>query len=491
MQEKDAGQAAAKYGWVHLALLGMGYGLYLSYFPIGPLGTVFLTQLAGTWDNILLARVLFEFATVGVILAWRRKNSARIGAHKATIRASFALAIAVVALVPVLAPTEVQRVSEWVAFALWLALGVLTSTPKLLWYESFLDLYSTQGRSRFLVCLALCFFIPGAVTPLSSLMADTPQAATVIMATLALSWACSELQSKVPGKNAQNTQPQLATAYRSSNYMKLVTASFGASWAFSYTVAVGSGFGTSGLSSPSSGVMLAGIALCSALMLAFSRSGKANDLRFNEMLRWTIVAVASIWAAMPLVFDALPWLACFLCSAAYIFQSALMILLIVEICDDYRVRVSAVTASHYGRFIAFAGVSSVIFYVLSNWLEPRVVIEAVAAICVVVTVACVPILPSRKSRAAVLAMDALPEETSREDLLRDAMARLAQSRGLTPREAQVMEMLVGGASRADMACALSVSAWTVKNHVGSIYAKTGVHSCAELVSLLEQSGTGR
>lgn len=490
MREKDAGQEAAARGWAGLALLGMGYGLYLSYFPIGPLGTVFLTQLAGDWSSILLARVLFEFATVGAILAWRRAGVTRIGEHAAAARVSFSLAVAVVALVGFLAPVA-QDAPAWVPWVLWLVLGILTSTPKLFWYESLLDLYSAQGRSRFLVCLALCFLIPGVVTPLSPLMGDIPQAATTIAVALALSWACCELQRKVPRDGGNAPLPKLSPAYRSSNYMKLVTASFGASWAFSYTVAVGSGFGASSMSSPSSGVMLAGIVVCSALMLAFARSARAKDLRFNEMLRWTIVAVAAIWAAMPLVFDAFPSLTCFLCSAAYIFQSALMILLIVEICDDYRVCVAAVTASHYGRFIAFAGISSVVYCLLSAWLEPRVVIEAIAAICVIVTVSCVPILPSRKSRASVLAMDALPEETSREDLLRDAMARLAQSRGLTPREAQVMEMLVGGASRADMAQALSVSAWTVKNHVGSIYAKTGAHSCTELVCLLEQDGTGR
>ncbi len=491
MQGSENGREAAAPGWAGLALLGMGYGLYLSYFPIGPLGTVFLTQLAGDWASILLARVLFEFATVGVILAWRRAGATRIGGHTAAVRVSFALAIAAVALVEFLAPIA-QSIPTWTPWVLWLVLGVLTSTPKLFWYESLLDLYSAQGRSRFLVCLALCFLIPGVVTPLSPLMSDTAQAAATIAVALALSWTCCELQRMAPcDGGVAAPHPKLSPTYRSSNYMKLVTASFGASWAFSYTVAVGSGFGASSMTSPSSGVMLAGIVVCSALMLVFARSARAKDLRFNEMLRWTIVAVAAIWAAMPLVFDAFPSLTCFLCSAAYIFQSALMILLIVEICDDYRVCVAAVTASHYGRFIAFAGISSVVYCLLSAWLEPRVVIEAVAAICVSVTVSCVPILPSRKSRAAVLAMDALPEETSREELLRDAMARLAQSRGLTPREAQVMEMLVGGASRADMAQALSVSTWTVKNHVGSIYAKTGAHSCAELVCLLEQGSTTR
>ena len=205
------------------------------------------------------------------------------------------------------------------------------------------------------------------------------------------------------------------------------------------------------------------------------------------MLRWVIVAVASIWAIMPLASDAAPALACFLCSVAYIFQSMLMILLIVEICDDYRVSVASVTVAHYGRFVIFASLASFAYWLLSQTCTPKIALEAATAICVVATVVCVPILPSRKSRAMVLAMDGLPEEKSRSELLHESMATLAHTSGLTAREVEIMAMLVEGASRAGIAEALHVSAWTVKNHVANIYAKTGVHSAQELISLLENS----
>lgn len=474
---------------VRLILLGFGYGCYLSFFPIGPLGTVFLTELASGWDTILLSRVLFELSTVVAILAWRHRGAEFISRHPGAIRASFLAAIASTCLINILVPVLPSGLA---APLFWALLGILTASPKLYWYESFYLLYREQGRSRLLVCLALGFFVAAAAMPLSSLMAQTVGATAPVAGSICLSWVCVELgKMHAADVAAGKSLPALSVSYTSSTYMKIVTASFGVSWAFSYTVAVGNGFGESAFASPSTGVMFAGIALCTLLMLFFSRSEWADKLRFNEMLRWVIVCVAAIWAVMPLASDALSALACFLCSAAYIFQSVLMILLIVEMCEDYRVSVVSVTAAHYGRFIAFACLSSFAYWLLSSTCPPRITLEAVAAICVISTVACVPILPSRKSRAMVLAMDSLPEEKSRAEVLKEAMTRLAQTRGLTPRETQVMGMLVQGASRTEMAEALCVSAWTVKNHVASVYSKTEVHSVPELVSLLEHSNTSQ
>ena len=74
---------------LQLLLLGLGYGCYLSFFPIGPLGTVFLTHLATGWDGILLSRVLFELATAGAILAWKLAGAGPAARRPATTRLSF------------------------------------------------------------------------------------------------------------------------------------------------------------------------------------------------------------------------------------------------------------------------------------------------------------------------------------------------------------------------------------------------------------------
>ncbi|MCI8469694.1 MAG: helix-turn-helix transcriptional regulator [Eggerthellaceae bacterium] len=62
---------------------------------------------------------------------------------------------------------------------------------------------------------------------------------------------------------------------------------------------------------------------------------------------------------------------------------------------------------------------------------------------------------------------------------------LAADHGLTPREAEVFQMLARGRNREYIEEALVVSRNTVKAHVKHIYAKLGIHSHQELIDLVE------
>lgn len=70
--------------------------------------------------------------------------------------------------------------------------------------------------------------------------------------------------------------------------------------------------------------------------------------------------------------------------------------------------------------------------------------------------------------------------------VRDACARLAAEAGLTPREAQVLELLAQGRSRVFMQEELGLSDSTIKAHTSHVYQKLGVHSKQELISLVRQ-----
>jgi DNA-binding CsgD family transcriptional regulator len=67
-------------------------------------------------------------------------------------------------------------------------------------------------------------------------------------------------------------------------------------------------------------------------------------------------------------------------------------------------------------------------------------------------------------------------------------ARLAEivvrSVGLTPREREVLELVLRGASTRQAARALTLSEWTVQDHLKRVFAKFGVTSRAELLSSL-------
>jgi len=60
--------------------------------------------------------------------------------------------------------------------------------------------------------------------------------------------------------------------------------------------------------------------------------------------------------------------------------------------------------------------------------------------------------------------------------------------GLTPREAEVLALIAGGLTNAEIAGRLVVSAATVKSHVNHIFAKTGVRDRAQAVVYAYEHG---
>jgi DNA-binding CsgD family transcriptional regulator len=63
-------------------------------------------------------------------------------------------------------------------------------------------------------------------------------------------------------------------------------------------------------------------------------------------------------------------------------------------------------------------------------------------------------------------------------------ARLATAVPLTPREAEVVRLVAGGASNGEVAVALTISEATVKTHLAHAFEKLAVRSRAQLISLL-------
>jgi len=74
---------------------------------------------------------------------------------------------------------------------------------------------------------------------------------------------------------------------------------------------------------------------------------------------------------------------------------------------------------------------------------------------------------------------------------RDAFEGFCRSRGLTPREAEIVALILRGKSNADIEKALFISIHTVKNHITSIHQKLGVRGRWQLISLFRQGPPGR
>ena len=108
----------------------------------------------------------------------------------------------------------------------------------------------------------------------------------------------------------------------------------------------------------------------------------------------------------------------------------------------------------------------------------------IGAMACVATVLVIPALPSTSSSAATFALKSLPENQNYEDRAAQAREGIVAKYGLSPREGDVLGLLVQGRTRNQIAEELGLSSWTVKEYVASLYAKVGVHSAKELMVLV-------
>ena len=81
-----------------------------------------------------------------------------------------------------------------------------------------------------------------------------------------------------------------------------------------------------------------------------------------------------------------------------------------------------------------------------------------------------------------------PADAHGDDHLGQRCHEMALAVGLTPREEEVFDLLARGRNARYIMDALHVTRNTAKAHIAHIYAKVGVHSHQELLSLVEDGG---
>ncbi len=97
--------------------------------------------------------------------------------------------------------------------------------------------------------------------------------------------------------------------------------------------------------------------------------------------------------------------------------------------------------------------------------------------------------PARRAGAMQRELNEQSATVARQaDPLRERCAALSDSYGLTPREREILEMLVRGRSKVHIAEAFLISENTVRGHVKHIYAKLDVHGKQELLDKVESVG---
>lgn len=242
-----------------------------------------------------------------------------------------------------------------------------------------------------------------------------------------------------------------------------------------------------GLMDESGDAWLSPAIACVALLIAgiavWARK-KRGDIRFGTVVRLAIVVCGTVLSSLALIYQELPALLYPLCNLGMIAGEMALIIFTVDICNKQGERVLPVFTLNFALFMGTSGLSAALFYAVQVLVEGQTAWLVISTAAVWAVLAAIPFLPSRSSDAIVLTSETLPENEGYEANIALRREHMAQRYALTPGEAVVLERLLQGKKREEIAEELNLSPWTVKARTSSIYKKCNVHSYKELIQLV-------
>ncbi len=371
-------------------------------------------------------------------------------------------------------------------------MGLATCTPLLLWFEQLLSLYHKHGPGACMLAMSCGellghapeLLLPGeveAASALALLLGGTCLAAAFQFVALTRLGRREEV-----GPHAQAVGKTAHERYRLSVYIVALVASFGAVTGLASGITF---FLSSGVHERGVAPAIAAVAAFAFLVALSLLANKGAALHFGLLIRVALVIAGVAFAFAPLLLRLAPTGLAALCQAVNAVQGVAMTLLSVEICHERGLAMSDVMPANYAIYVVCVccGMGACAF---AGAVGGDYAWQLVFALAATSIVAVIPTLPSSSSSAATFTAKVLLENERYEARASRVCRATAARYSLTPRETDVLELLLMGRTRAEIADALSLSAWTVKEYVGSIYGKVGVHSAKDLmVRCMAQAGS--
>lgn len=467
----------------HTILLCVGFGCLLSTYSGAPLESEFLSG----WQDALLLQAVFQTSiALGCLALGALARMRALTINPLASAVAYAV-IAILCLVSEGALMHVTASSSLVIAACVLSLifGLVSALPLLFWYDRLLEVRRTQGKKHCIVLLALSELVSVSVYALLTLLLpkEDPVSFSAMIGLVALAATCQGIASLHSPKLAAAAPAPLPTkeGYRLTAYSASMIVCLGAAWGLTCSMFHFVERTRVPEVSPVAALTMAVAALICIVLLARLFAGR----QFGALIRLSIGMSGVILTAFPLLYAISP-------QAFYPFGHFLLVLLEVsivffsiDICFERGLRVSAVMPANYALFLLTSCAMTVAFWLSQIFLGEQAGLEFVALLGAVTVAAVIAFLPSRESSAVAFTLDTLPENASFESNLAQRRNGLVAKYNLSDREAEVLELLFRGMTRQQIADELHLSPWTIKDRVGAIYEKTGVHSYKELTRLLE------
>lgn len=476
----DADGGARGVGLPSSFLLCVGYGTYLSFFPIGPVGAAYLSQVSGSWSLVMAAQACF-LAFTGLAAF----GMGRLGEGLQTRRPAVARAVAYVATLVGAAASYGGRWETGALLAGMALMGAASAVPKVAWYRGFLAAYRVEGRTRCIGLISACFAVAAVLSLVTApLRGDAAASLAVEAALVAVAWMVQgiwERRRSDEGENAGSVGSS-DKGYHKTPYSIAVLISFGITWTLIYNCVVDIAFVQSQLGQARVGVVVCGGAFCALAALVCVKTGLFERAHFGLLVRWAVVVAGCACAAMPIMAAQMPAGSGFALAVAFVFQSVVMILFSVDLCVEQGLSMALVFPVNFGIFIVASCLTSLAYWLVVVFADAVPRYEFVAFAATVASLGILPFLPSTSSRASSFTLDKLPENESYGGRVRSNFMLLAQRYDLSDREREVACLMLDGCSRDEIATVLSLSPWTVKTYAASAYKKLGVHSLREMAA---------
>ena len=458
-------------------VLSLGFGLAFAQCPLGPVGTSFL--LGGSPDTLQLVVGRVTFLLVLMLVASlrvpdmsRTKEAARASVVCCAFGvASFALRLA--------GPLYGQLAALLLATGLQ---GVALGAFMRAWLPMLSDVFSAEGRATCVLTFAGSFLL---TIPPSILLglADLSLSNGLLIMLPVVAGACLFVARLLVPTGSLRAGAD-SDPFRVSGGVGTLLLTQGVTWGLGPSLAVSLGFG-SGFGREVSWVA---ISLCYAALLCLGAAAlrhfpSVGTARFGLILRWVVSFTGIGWAFVPVACVAFPRAASVMVVMVFLTQIVMVILLIVESSAESGFELRVVALHYVPLFMGAACAGALLSGPLLQQASAGMGQSAMSTIATVLVFCSVPQLPGRASSASTLSFGEDVESDSESASVEDRAAGVAVACGLTSREREVLACILRGEGREEIADVLSISVWTVKNHVRSIYAKTGSHSVGELLAL--------
>lgn len=472
-----------------IALLVIGHGIYLlGYCSVA--GIAFTSYLADGWEQVLPLQFAFFFAGGLGCLGTRRWLKRRDSPTATT--AALACAAVVAARLAGMYACILAHAPLAVALLLALGLGGAAGYPPgILGLRSGRDLSGRwpdalhrhpggrgAGRGQ-----PFGAGLPAAPEPrrASRLLPGSGGGGTACQVMLARS-----VDFMGPCAHAWHRSTR---RYRLTPYSSAVIASLGVTVGITGAFRVYTYTGTLPSSSYWTAAVAPIVACCAILALAV-RHPRSSGMRFGLIVRLLIAGVGFTLALLPYLYETAPQTALACVRIIFVLQVVVITLFSIEVSYTDSRELVAVMPVNYAAYSAFACLGALAFWLAQRFVGGHAAWDLIAATAVLATVVVIPLLPAASSDAVAFTLRELPENENRERRAASITTSIASAHGLSEREEEVLGLLVAGFSRQEIAERLTLSSWTVKDHIGNVYRKTSVHSYQELMALVQRAEQG-